>query len=84
MPDKTYVITEIVGTSDQSISAAVSNAVERSNKTLSRPLFSFLSVGVSLTRIRPGGRLSAFSMRIMYRLISRLLKPIALVLLAVG
>ena len=34
MPDKTYVITEIVGTSEQSISAAVNNAVERANKTL--------------------------------------------------
>ena len=34
MPDKTYVITEIVGTSEQSILAAVSNAIERSNKTL--------------------------------------------------
>ncbi len=34
MPDKTYVITEIVGTSKQSISAAVNTAVERSNKTL--------------------------------------------------
>ena len=34
MPDKTYVITEIVGTSEQSISVAVSNAIERSNKTL--------------------------------------------------
>ncbi len=34
MQDKTYVITEIVGTSEQSISAAVSNAVDRANKTL--------------------------------------------------
>ena len=34
MQDKTYVITEIVGTSEQSISAAVSNAVERANQTL--------------------------------------------------
>ena len=34
MPDKTYVITEIVGSSEQSIAAAVNNAVERSNKTL--------------------------------------------------
>ncbi len=34
MPDKTYVITEIVGTSEQSISAAVNTAVERANKTL--------------------------------------------------
>lgn len=29
MPDKTYVVTEIVGTSEQSISAAVSNASDR-------------------------------------------------------
>ena len=34
MPDKTYVITEIVGSSEQSIAVAVNNAVERSNKTL--------------------------------------------------
>ncbi len=34
MPDKTYVITEIVGTSEQSISAAVNTAVARANKTL--------------------------------------------------
>ena len=34
MQDKTYVITEIVGTSEQSISAAVGNAVDRANKTL--------------------------------------------------
>ena len=32
--DKTYVITEIVGTSKESVSAAVNNAVERANKTL--------------------------------------------------
>ena len=34
MQDKTYVITEIVGTSEQSISAAVNNAVDRANQTL--------------------------------------------------
>ncbi len=34
MQDKTYVITEIVGTSGESVSAAVHNAVERANKTL--------------------------------------------------
>ena len=34
MQDKTYVITEIVGTSEQSISTAVNNAVDRANKTL--------------------------------------------------
>ncbi len=34
MQDKTYVITEIVGTSEQSISAAVNKAVDRANKTL--------------------------------------------------
>ena len=34
MQDKTYVITEIVGTSEASISQAVSNAVERANQTL--------------------------------------------------
>ena len=34
MQDKTYVITEIVGVSDNSISEAVSNAVERANQTL--------------------------------------------------
>ncbi len=34
MPDKTYVITEIVGVSEQSISAAVSNAITRANQTL--------------------------------------------------
>ena len=34
MQDKTYVITEIVGVSDDSISHAVSNAIERANQTL--------------------------------------------------
>jgi flavin-binding protein dodecin len=34
MQDKTYVITEIVGVSDQSISQAVANAVGRANETL--------------------------------------------------
>ncbi|MDZ7729601.1 MAG: dodecin [Dehalococcoidia bacterium] len=34
MPDKTYVITEIVGVSDTSISEAISNAVTRANQTL--------------------------------------------------
>jgi dodecin len=34
MQDKTYVITEIVGLSDHSISQAVANAVARANKTL--------------------------------------------------
>jgi dodecin len=34
MPDKIYVITEIVGVSDHSISQAVANAVARANKTL--------------------------------------------------
>ena len=34
MPDKTYVITEIVGVSAESISAAVSNAIARAHKTL--------------------------------------------------
>ena len=34
MPDKTYVITEIVGVSEESISAAVSNAIARANQTL--------------------------------------------------
>lgn len=34
MQDKTYVITEIVGVSDNSISEAISNAVERANQTL--------------------------------------------------
>ena len=32
--DKTYVITEIVGVSDNSISDAVSNAIARANQTL--------------------------------------------------
>ena len=34
MPDSTYVITEIVGVSDTSISDAITNAVKRANKTL--------------------------------------------------
>lgn len=34
MPEKTYVITEIVGVSDVSISQAVANAVTRANQTL--------------------------------------------------
>jgi flavin-binding protein dodecin len=34
MQDKTYVITEIVGVSDGSISQAVANAIERANQTL--------------------------------------------------
>jgi len=34
MPDKTYVITEIVGVSNHSISDAVNNAIGRSNQTL--------------------------------------------------
>jgi hypothetical protein len=34
MPDKTYVITEIVGSSEESISAAVSNAIAHANQTL--------------------------------------------------
>jgi flavin-binding protein dodecin len=34
MLDKTYVITEIVGVSDESISLAVSNAIARANQTL--------------------------------------------------
>ena len=34
MPEKTYVITEIVGVSDASISQAVANAVTRANQTL--------------------------------------------------
>ena len=34
MQDKTYVITEIVGVSDSSISQAVANAIERANQTL--------------------------------------------------
>jgi flavin-binding protein dodecin len=34
MQDKTYVITEIVGVSDESISQAVSNAIARANQTL--------------------------------------------------
>ncbi len=34
MPDKTYVITEIVGVSDSSISQAIANAVTRANQTL--------------------------------------------------
>ncbi len=34
MQDKTYVITEIVGVSDHSISQAVANAVARANETL--------------------------------------------------
>ncbi|MCS6924682.1 MAG: dodecin family protein [Candidatus Binatia bacterium] len=34
MQDKTYVITEIVGVSDTSISEAVRNAIARANQTL--------------------------------------------------
>ena len=34
MPDRTYVITEIVGISNSSISQAVTNAVERAQQTL--------------------------------------------------
>ncbi len=34
MQDKTYVITEIVGVADSSISEAVANAIARANKTL--------------------------------------------------
>lgn len=34
MQDKTYVITEIVGVSDASISAAVSSAIARASQTL--------------------------------------------------
>jgi len=34
MQDKTYVITEIVGVSDSSISQAVGNAIARANQTL--------------------------------------------------
>lgn len=34
MQDKTYVITEIVGVSDRSISEATSNAIARANQTL--------------------------------------------------
>lgn len=34
MPDKTYVLTEIVGVSDQSSSAAVANAITRARQTL--------------------------------------------------
>ncbi len=34
MQDKPYVITEIVGVSDHSISQAVANAVARANETL--------------------------------------------------
>jgi flavin-binding protein dodecin len=34
MQDKTYVITEIVGVSDGSISQAVANAIARANQTL--------------------------------------------------
>ena len=34
MPEKTYVITEIVGVSEQSISQAIANAIERANQTL--------------------------------------------------
>jgi flavin-binding protein dodecin len=34
MQDKTYVITEIVGVSDSSISQAVANAITRANQTL--------------------------------------------------
>jgi len=34
MQDKTYVITEIVGVSDNSIDQAVANAIARANQTL--------------------------------------------------
>jgi len=34
MQDKTYVITEIVGVSDDSVSQAVANAIARANQTL--------------------------------------------------
>ena len=34
MQDKTYVITEIVGVSDDSIDHAVANAIARANQTL--------------------------------------------------
>jgi dodecin len=34
MQDKTYVITEIVGVSDDSIAHAVNNAIARANQTL--------------------------------------------------
>jgi flavin-binding protein dodecin len=34
MQDKTYVITEIVGVADSSISQAVANAIARANQTL--------------------------------------------------
>jgi dodecin len=34
MPDKTYVVTEIVGISESSISEAISNATTRANQTL--------------------------------------------------
>ena len=34
MQDKTYVITEIVGVSDNSISEAVSHAIDRASQTL--------------------------------------------------
>ena len=34
MQDKTYVITEIVGVSDNSVSQAVANAIARANQTL--------------------------------------------------
>lgn len=34
MPDKTYVITEIVGVSETSISQAIANAITRAHNTL--------------------------------------------------
>jgi flavin-binding protein dodecin len=34
MQDKTYVITEVVGASEHSISQAISNAIARANQTL--------------------------------------------------
>jgi flavin-binding protein dodecin len=34
MPEKTYVITQIVGVSDQSISQATANAIARASQTL--------------------------------------------------
>ncbi len=34
MPDHVYLVSEIVGTSSESVEAAIRNAVERANKTI--------------------------------------------------
>ena len=34
MPDHVYLVSEIVGTSTESVDAAIRNAVERANKTI--------------------------------------------------